>query len=445
MKKNVCRLLSAAFLLSLPAAALADTSVSSTTLFRIFQDDRPGFTKKELAPATQFLSIDADKLGDGNLSLHLSGWGRLDLADKSFNNNQADGNLTYGYLQYRFKQANAQVRAGRFFVTEGIVNEQVDGLSVRTDLPMGFGISAFGGATVHTVHVAGESTDGKGDGIFGGRLNYRYKGMLELGISGVYESNAPTLANQQLAAVGAFGSRRLVGGDVWFSPHRMVEIMGHTSYNTETEGVAEHTYLLNVKPVKNLVLTGEFNDYRDRSLFFSSIFFANLLTNLNDHSRTVGGRVSYVLNKTIELNGDFKHYTREIGRADRFGGDIRATLLNNTLRAGLGYHYLRAGQNFAIIPSANNSGSFHELRGYAMHDTKGYFAALDAIGYFFRKNINDRSSAWELIGSLGYHITPALALSGDISYGQNPQFDDDLKGLIRLTYDMNYIGKGATK
>src|SRR6266571_1933198 len=112
MKKNVCRLLSAALFLALPAAALAETSINSTTLFRFYQDDRPGFEKKQLAPATQFLGVDVYKLGYGNLSAHLYGLGRLDLADKSFNNDQADGNLTYGYLQYRFKQANAQVRAG---------------------------------------------------------------------------------------------------------------------------------------------------------------------------------------------------------------------------------------------------------------------------------------------------------------------------------------------
>jgi len=445
MKKNVCRLLSAAFFLALPAAALAETSIDSTTLIRLYQGDRPGFAKKELAPVTQFLSVDVDKLGDGNLSAHLYGWGRLDLADKSFNNDQADGNLTYGYLKYSFKQANAQVRAGRFFVTEGIVNEQLDGLSARTDLSLGFGISAFGGATVHTVHMAGETTDGKGDGIFGGRLNYRFKGMLELGLSGVYESDAPSLVNQQLAASGAFGSRRLLGGDIWFSPHRMVEVMGHTSYNTETDGLAENSYLLNVKPIKDLVLTGEFNESRDRSLFFNSIIFASMLNNLNDRSHSLGGRLSYELTKMIEFSADFKHYTREIGKAERFGGDLRFTLLNKSLRSGIGYHYLRSGQNFAIIPSSNASGSFHEVRGYAMHDTKGYFAALDAIGYFFKKSINDKASAWELTGSLGYHITPALALSGDISYGQNPQFDDDLKGLLRLTYNMNFTGKGGTK
>lgn len=448
MKKTVCHLLSAAFLLALPAATLAETSINATTIFRLYQDDRPGFEKKQLAPLTQFLGIDSDKLADGNLSVHLYGWGRLDLGDKSFDNNRADGELTHGYLKYRFKQANAQARAGRFFVHEGIVNEQVDGVSVRTDLPLGFGISAFGGATVHSADLPGESTDGKGDGIAGGRLSYRHGGMLELGISGVYETDAATLRNPRNIALvnGArLGDHQLIGGDIWFSPVRMVELQGHTSYNTDTSSIAEHSYLLNVKPVKDLVLSLEYDEVSERDYFFSSAIFASLLETLNDKSRSTGARVSYGVAQGMELAADYRHYSRDIGSADRMGGDLRVTRMKNTLRSGVSYHYLRAGSEFAVIPSSTDSSSFHELRAYTMHDTKSYFAALDAIGYLFKERINNEKNAWEVMTSLGYHLTPSLALSGDVSYGKNPQYTDDLKGLVRLTYNMTYTGKGDAK
>jgi hypothetical protein len=446
MKKTVCRLVSVAFLLVVPAAALAQTSIDSTSIVRFYQDNRPGFTDRQVAPVTEFLGLDSDKLADGNLSLHFYGWGRLDLDKKSFNDERADGNLTYGYLQYRFKPANAQIKAGRFFVNEGIVNEQVDGLGVHTDLPYGFGVTTFGGATVHTAHLPGENNDGKGEALYGGRLNYRYGGMLELGLSGVYETKAHPLSNVNNVALlngGFFGDHRLIGGDIWLSPVRMVEVMGHTSYNTETSGVAEHTYLLNVKPIKHLVLTGEFNEHRERNFFFSSVMFSSLLSNLNEKSRSVGGMASYEVGKGVELTGDYKHYTRDIGNADRMGGDLRLNMKDNTVRSGLSYHYLRAGSEFAIIPANTTSSSYQEVRGWAMHETKGYFASADAIGYFFKERINNKKSAWEVIGSLGYHITPALALSGDLSYGKNPQFIDDLKGLVRLTY--NYTAKGGAK
>lgn len=445
MKKIASRCLPAFILLALPTAVLADASVDSTSIIRFSQDNRPGFSTKTFIPATQFLGADFTNLGDGNLSLHVHGWGRVDLADRSFDNKDTGGALNYAYARYRMNQANTDLRIGRFMLSEGIINEQVDGLSFHTDLPLGFGLTSFGGATVATAHLPGEHTDGKGDGIFGGRINYRYGGKLDLGISGIYESNAPNLSNPQLAAAGFYGNRRLVGGDVWFSPVRMVEVMGHSSYNTETERVAEHTYLLNIKPAKGLVLSGEFNEHRERDLYYSSIFFAKLLENPNEKSRTIGASASYELDKNIELAADYKHYKRDIGNADRFGGDLRVTLLDKHLRTGLGYHYLRAGSEFAVNPAAATTGCLHEWRGYALYQRSSYIASLDGIAYVFRQKVEDMRAAWEVTGSLGYRITPALTVSGDMSYGQNPQLKDDLKGLIRVTYNMNFTAKGGTK
>jgi hypothetical protein len=438
MKITHFSLISICSLLALSCVATAaEFTLDSATINRIEQSDVSGFAKKSNMPVTQFLNIEAGKLADGNLSLHLSGWGRADLADKSYNDDYFSGSLTYAYLKYRFKESGASIRAGRFFVHEGIVNEQLDGLGARTDLPFGFGLSAFGGATVHTRHLYGENSDGKGNVLYGGRANYRYKGMLELGISGVYEDEAPTLVNY------SNGNHRLLGGDIWLNPHKLIEIMGHTSYNPETSRTSEHTYLVNVKPNSDLTLSGEFNEQREKSYLYAWTMLSGAALNPKDQSRSMGGSVSYRISKTAEVTANYKHYTRELGNADRYGADIRIHLLGNSLRGGIGYHYLRAGPGFAI--NSNPSASYHELRAYALHDTKSYFASADIIDYIFANKIYNKQNAWEGIFSLGYHITPTLALSGDISYGRNPQFTEETKGLIRLTYTMTYNSKGEKK
>jgi len=444
MKLPCARLIPACFILALPGAALsAEVSVDATSIVRFEQRADQGVSKKDIVPATQFLGLDVNKLGDGNLSLHLYGWGRYDLADKSYNNDQAAGQLTYGYLQYRFKEANANIRAGRFFVHEGIVNEQIDGISLRTDLPLGFGFSGFAGANVHTHDLYRENTDGKGDGNFGGRLSYRYKGVLELGVSGQYETDAPSLNSMLDDGVTrrySNGDHRMVGGDVWFSPHKSVEITGHTSYNTVTKGVAEHSYLMNIKPLKHLVLTGEYNDHRERNYMYTWVSFNKTLdlNNPNNRSHSVGGSAFYEFSKAVGVTADYKHYTQETGNADRYGGEVKLSFLDNSVRSGLGYHYLRAGRQFAISGTGNASASYHELRAYAMHDTKTYFAAVDVIDYIFKDKVYGVKDAWEAMASLGYHLTPKLAVSGDFSYGKNPQFDEEVKGLVRLTYNGNF-------
>jgi hypothetical protein len=446
MKLPFTRLIPACFLLALPGAAYsAEVSVDATSIVRFEQRADQGSGKKEIVPATQFLGLDVDKMADGNLSLHLYGWGREDIRKKSYNNDEYTGSLTYGYLQYRFNRS-ADARLGRFFVHEGIVNEQVDGLSVRTELPFGFGLSAFGGANVHTKKLLNENSDGKGDFIYGGRVNYRFKGFFELGASGVYESKAPSLnslLDDGITRRYTNGNRRLVGGDVWFSPFKNVEAMGHTSYNTETKEVAEHTYLLNIKPTQHLILSGEFNEHRERSFLYSWTMFSGAALNPSEKSRSIGGSASYAFSKAFELAADYKHYTREIGNADRYGADVKLSFLDNSVRSGLGYHYLRAGKEFAFgtLPNA----SYHELRAYMMHDTKTYFAAIDAIDYIFKDKVYNERSAWEAMASLGYHITPELAVSGDFSYGRNPQFTEEIKGIARLTYNMTFDSKGGMK
>jgi len=326
---------------------------------------------------------------------------------------------------------------GRFFVHEGIANEQVDGIGARTDLPMGFGLSAFGGATVHSANLQDEKNDGKGDFLYGGRANYRYKGLLEVGLSGVSESAAPTLVSHPA------GEYRRVGADIWIAPVKNIDIIGHSSYDPETKKFAEHSYLLNYKPIQKLVLAAEYNLYNERSFLFPRTTFSSTALNPNDQSSSIGLSTSYEISNNLELAADYKRYTREFGSADRFGGDARVKYKDNSIRGGIGYHYLNAGEGFAITPYT--SASYHELRCYAMRDSKSYFGAIDLLGNFFKEKIYGESSAWEAITSVGYHFTPALALSGDLSYGRNPQFTEEAKALLRLTYNMTYTGIGGKK
>jgi len=438
MNLHVSSFLALSLALLIPSTLIAaEVSVDSDTIVRFEQRDVTGGNSEDLVPATQFLGLDAKKLWDGNLSLHMYGWGRADLADESYNNNTTAGNLTYGYLLYRFDKDAADIRAGRFFVREGIVNEQVDGLSARASLPYGFALSAFGGATVHTHDLYGEHTDGKGDSIFGGRLSYKYSKFFELGVSGVYEDDAPTLNNH------VNGNNRKVGAEIWLNPIRSIELVGHSSYNTEADEIAEHRYLLNLRPIAGLTISGQYNYQKEQSLFYSWAMFSGAAIPSGNKATNTGVTATYSLTKSAELSLDYNHYDREVGNADRYGGDLKLSFLDNRLKSGIGYHYLDAGQEFAISGTA--SGSYQNLRAYIMHDTKGYFAAIEGIGYFFKEKINDEDNAIQASMSLGYHLTPALALSGDISYGQNPDFKDETKGLIRLTYNMTFDSIGGKK
>jgi hypothetical protein len=411
-----------------PAASpAAETGVDATTIFRMEQRDVPGSSTQTLLPATQFLTVDFDKLADGNLSLHLSGWGRVDAADKSYNDRTADGNVSYGYLQYRFDRGNGVAKAGRFFVFEGVANEQLDGAYVRGDFAKGIGASVFGGTP-----VSSGSAEDRGSYIVGGRAHFRGGGKFELGASVVREGNVTTVAageNKNL--------RQLVGADIWISPHRVLEVTGHTYYNTVTSGVAENSYLASVKPTRELTVFAEYNENRLRDLF-ATTSLRTIFTDptLGDRFRSVGGGATYRVAKPVEITVDYKNYHRDLGSSNRYGGEVRLVLLENTLRSGVSFHRLSAGGGI---------NSYNEARAFTLHDAKAYFASLDAIGQFYSEPMYGKKHGYLFVGSLGYQILPGLVLSGDVSYGSNPQFTEEVKGLLRLTYAANYSAKGAKK
>src|SRR5512138_717630 len=83
-----------------PATGMAyELSTGGTTIMRLEQRDLAG-TKQNIMPLTQFLQVDASKLGYDRLSFHLSGWGRADLGDESTNSGKVNGNLDAAYFRY---------------------------------------------------------------------------------------------------------------------------------------------------------------------------------------------------------------------------------------------------------------------------------------------------------------------------------------------------------
>jgi hypothetical protein len=227
----------------------------------------------------------------------------------------------------------------------------------------------------------------------------------------------------------------MLGGDVWFSPVRMVDVSGHTYYNITRHAIAEHSYLLTVKPLKVLTMTGIYN--RER---FSDYFtFSNLPSLFNartgDKLESYGGSASWVVVKPLEVIGDYRHYKRDsLGKSDRYGVEARLGLLDNRVRSGVAFHRSRGGD--AI-------NAYSEVRAYGTYRGTKYHGSLDGIVHFYDHAIDGKSNAFELIASAGYRIIPDLLVSGDISYGENPRLSSELRGLVKLTYNFNYASKGA--
>jgi len=434
----------ALFLPLSPAVALAyELNAGGTTIMRLEQRDLNGNTQN-IMPLTQFLQIDANRLGDDRLSFHLTGWGRVDAGDESTNGDKTNGNLDAAYLRYRHPTANGEVKLGRMFVYESGTIEQIDGIALRADLlPTYEGLVGTFFAGVPVSQNKGENY--RGDSLIGGRISYRLTGLLEIGATAAQESGM--LRTGEDADLKDY--RRTFGGDLWYQPIANVELTGRTVYDTVASSMAENNYRLTYKPTKQLTVAGEYRQNDLKATFSASNLRSLFNPTTSEKMTRYGGNVTYAFTSPYEVALDAYSYDRDTrDNSLRIGVDARTTQMNGALLAGAGMHLVTAGEaKKAPATSQLNPSDFTELRAYALYQLGAYTFSGDVIANLYDEdfNGNGKDTAYELKASAGYLILPNLKLSADVSYADTPDYDSDFRGLIRLTfnYEKSTTVKGA--
>jgi len=417
-------------LLLFPVASLAaGLEVGGTTILRFEQRGAPGVSKATLVPALQYLGLDADRLGNGNLSAHLFGWGRVDLADESGAEGKSEGDLSHAFLSYRFARANGEIKAGRFTLTEPGSFEYLDGVSARADLAVkGVSTLLFAGAPVKG---AGESSN-RGDYLTGAQLSYRHPTrVFELAASLVREGGMqidPAAAQEDY--------RQDVAADLLLAPFRGAELTGRTSYNTATGGLSEGSCRLGYRR-ERLSVAALYQSY-DLKHYYAASSIPSLFNPNNGASYAVyGAEATWRVSPLLEANLDYRHYDRDLtGTSDRGGGMLRLNLAERGILSGLSYHRSASRRD--------GLNSYHELRGYCLYDKARLSASLDLIAQLYDNEIDSEKGAYQGVASLGYRFYPEVALSADLSLAANPRYDNEVKGLLRLVWNYQTV-IGAAK
>lgn len=437
-----------------------EVSVYGTTMAQVWKSEVPGFDTKTFTPATQFLGIDATKLGTDNLSLHLYGWGTSDLGYVKASGAKADGELTYGYLDYRFDRANAEIKAGRFAINQGGGFEQVDGVSARTDLRGGFTISAFGGTPVlyrPDDPAASKDYGYQRDVIFGARLGWRWKQVGELGVS--YLQDGKDAAKDLTPPQPVDYTRKQMGMDIHLMPTAAVDFSGRTIFDLASHpdtpagvekpsDIAEHDYTVRVKLPGQFAVTGNFAERNYYAYFAGTTLPSLFRQDDRDKFRGYGANVSWGSASSLQVVGDYRHTHRETyGDTNRYGADLRWVPAEKFL-TGFGAHRVNAADAVVVDPRVPSYSLSHtEVRAWAMYGTEKITASVDAILQNFddkkNPNLNGQTSLYELVASLGYQVMPSLKVSGDLGYGKTALAKNEAKGLLRAEYRFGFGRKGG--
>ncbi len=437
-----------------------EVSIYGTTMAQMWKQETPGFDKATYTPATQYLGIDATKLGSDRLSLHLFGWGKVDLSDSTnLDGTKSGGYLNYGYLQYRFNQANAELKAGRYTVNQTTGFEQVDGVFARTDLRGGFAISAFAGKPVlfKTVDPRNQSDyEFQRDFIFGTRLAWRMGKVGEIGVS--YLQDGTKAAKDLDVPSPVDYTRKQVGADILLAPTAAFDIRGRTVFDMashlklpggpERSRIAEHDYTATVKLSDRFALSGNFAE-RNFFAYFAGTNLPSLFRqNDNDKFKGWGGSATWTATDGVQLVGDYRHMHREtFGDVNRVGGDIRWAFSEKTVLFGVSGHWVNASNTVFVDPAAPSRSLTHkEGRLWGMVTRGKFIMSLDGILQRYNSNnpyLGGMRNVYETVASLGFQATSNIKVSGDISYGSTPVAKNETRGLLRAEYRFGMGSKGG--
>lgn len=385
--------------------------ISSRTFPR-FLDSSPDVDVNGLyVPTYEYLSINLTDLGVEGLSLRASGWGRLDIGQDP-DDKAGDGDLLFGYLDYRDSKNYYHIRAGRQFLFRGVALDNMDGLLIDSTAPYGVVGEVFVGKP-----VVSKFEDSKSDLLYGGRLAYRIPWKLEAGLSGIFSQE------------NSESDRQNIGLDGFARPVNMVEVSWKLFYSLLFQNIYEGTLNVNVTPLKDLkvTLSGETIDPSARigatsifSVFAEKYFDAGL-------------NVNYTFLDGLTINASYANYQFETDQAHRFGcGLTYSAKLSGENLFGASFDQLKYSEE----PSSETMTGFYQIRLF----TENTFIekikfSLEWIHTIFDQYVYNYNGADDLTASAGYKILKDLEVLGSIYYSKNPRYEDELQGSVFVNYN----------
>lgn len=385
-------------------------SGGSDTVFRM----RTNIDKKNIYPIYEYLHFDVtDTLSDGSsTSFYIGAWGRADLADKS-TDKYTDADLQYAYLSYRSAKNNTVVNVGRQFVTEGVAAERLDGLYLRSDFRGGFGAVVYAGKPVIT-----ETNFKGGNVVYGTRLSQSDTQYYTVGLSALKSEREDNSRYREEEGI-----------DLWFHPLNQVDLTGRSTYNSITGGWMEHAYALSVTPTEKLRISTDFSHVNYYDYFFnmtaSSLSFVDRSIDPNEKLTSAGVAVSYSPIKNLTLITDYKVYGYEIAKTANYFGGKAAYTLPQAFAVGIGIHRMD-GQADRL--------RYTEYRAYASKKIGRANVYVDLINLGYDAAINGVKNSYAITGAAGYQLNEKVLVGANMEYSKSPDFDNELRGLLKLTY-----------
>ena len=394
--------------------------LNSETILGVFEREDPDSQSLQVIPLYEYMQLDLGDVETQPLSLHLHGWVRSDLGDGGYYEDDSDGELLYGYVEYAPPEGSANVKLGRQHVYSGVINDSLDGIGVAFPLGPYISVSACGGYPVAYQEGNGSS----GDGIYGGRAALHLSPSNEIGVS--YKNISDDTDTVENSA----------GVDVSLSLTQNWTVDGLSVRNLETDNWKSHVYQtwITVYPfsIKPFYQRYAFEDYFDPEAPGVQPF--RYLQGTDEKLTIVGSDVIWQAFSRADLGARFKHYDYDLrAETSRY-----AAVLMNLYGSGDTLSGVEAG----VMDGDADQNKYGLLRGYFFWDTplsfvENWFISGDVVYAHYRQEIYGRDHSLFISMGTGKKIGGEnflAELSG--SYSEDPYFDADFRMMLVLKFTL---------
>jgi hypothetical protein len=421
--------MAALWLVAAPARAEV-VQASSTTVVTAGQAFRakPGVSEVDLklaAPVYELVSVSASEIrtGWGEFQAVLSGWGALDAGPIRFWQNgapagsRATGDVDVGYLRGDLLGNKLTFRLGRQMIVEGGARMiHLDGAQLVLRLPLGFGLSGYGGAPVAprfdargTVFATGSSN---ADVAYGGRVSWRRGTLVEIG------------ASVSMANAGSQVSRQEAGADLKLAPVHGLEILGSGFYSLYDSRLAMATGAVQYQLLRNLRLLADVQRLEpDLFLPRNSI----LAVFMSDGRTDGGGGVHWLPLRTLTVDAGY-HY---LGASDGSGSRVQA----KGVFTGLAQTSLGADLQYLKIPDSG----YTLVRLFGSREWGRVTGTLDLWMYRYEKKVNDQDQSLGATLTGGYQLAPAWKVLLAATAGADPFYKSRLDVMAKLVWNQLFV------
>jgi hypothetical protein len=400
----------------------ADFDLRSETFLRALERDTTQGEDRFVLPIYEYLSIDYQDAEEGGLSLHLYGWGRKDLAESDYFDEDGDGELHYGYLEYARPYGRFSARLGRQHIFAGITNETVDGLEMAVDLGSHFEVRGFGGLPA----AYNEENGSGGDGIYGGRLAHHLGSAYQIG------------ASYQKIVDDGEAVAETAGVDLNADLSIRLSLNGLSSYNLDTREWREHRYdadlrlgLLHLSPRYHRF---KFQDYfgDDDGPEAGSPF--RFLGDAEETLTLYGADGEVALGAGIVMGAKATKYHYDLRDEDALYTAGLITLGRNSS--------VELGAEVGHMRGDSDDNRYRLYRGYLywrvdVAALSGAFLSADAQLIDYEAEIYGKTQAQFYSLGMGGQVVPdLLSFKLAVTYARDPYFDEDVSTLLSLLLDL---------